>query len=56
LHTRIAQGPLDPQTGTVGDPTAPDRDAADREPATATDRQAPASTPSAGDVAAPREP
>lgn len=56
MHTRIAQGPLDPQTGTVGDPMAPDRDAAVREAATATDRQAPASTPSAGDVAAPREP
>jgi radical SAM-linked protein len=27
LQTRLAQGPLDPQTGTVGDPLAPDRDA-----------------------------
>jgi radical SAM-linked protein len=27
LHERQAQGPLDPQTGTVGDPLAPDRDA-----------------------------
>ena len=27
LHERLAQGPLDPQTGTVGDPLAPDRDA-----------------------------
>jgi radical SAM-linked protein len=26
-HERLAQGPLDPQTGTVGDPLAPDRDA-----------------------------
>jgi radical SAM-linked protein len=28
LHERLAQGPLDPQAGTVGDPLAPDRDAA----------------------------
>ena len=28
LAQRLAQGPLDPQTGTVGDPLAPDRDAA----------------------------
>jgi radical SAM-linked protein len=28
LHERQAQGPLDPQTGTVGDPLEPDRDAA----------------------------
>jgi radical SAM-linked protein len=27
LHERLAQGPLDPQTGTVGDPLSPDRDA-----------------------------
>jgi len=27
LHERLAQGPLDTQTGTVGDPLAPDRDA-----------------------------
>lgn len=27
LHERLAQGPLDPQTGTVGDPLALDRDA-----------------------------
>lgn len=27
LHERQAQGPLDPRTGTVGDPLAPDRDA-----------------------------
>jgi len=26
LHERLAQGPLDPQAGTVGDPLAPDRD------------------------------
>jgi radical SAM-linked protein len=30
LHERRAQGPLDAETGTVGDPLAPDRDAADR--------------------------
>jgi radical SAM-linked protein len=30
LHERQAQGPLDLQTGTVGDPLEPDRDAADR--------------------------
>lgn len=28
LAQRLAQGPLDPQTGTVGDPLSPDRDAA----------------------------
>lgn len=28
LAQRLAQGPLDPRTGTVGDPLAPDRDAA----------------------------
>ena len=27
LHERLAQGPLDSQNGTVGDPLAPDRDA-----------------------------
>jgi radical SAM-linked protein len=27
LHERQAQGPLDPRTGTVGDPLVPDRDA-----------------------------
>ena len=27
LFERLAQGPLDEQTGTVGDPLAPDRDA-----------------------------
>lgn len=27
LQERLAQGPLDPQTGTVGDPLEPDRDA-----------------------------
>ncbi|HET6628127.1 MAG TPA: TIGR03936 family radical SAM-associated protein [Nocardioidaceae bacterium] len=27
LHERLAQGPLDTRTGTVGDPLAPDRDA-----------------------------
>ena len=27
LHERLAQGPLDPQAGTVGDPLEPDRDA-----------------------------
>jgi radical SAM-linked protein len=28
LQQRLAQGPLDPQNGTVGDPLSPDRDAA----------------------------
>jgi radical SAM-linked protein len=28
LHERLAQGPLDPETGTVGDPLAHDRDTA----------------------------
>ena len=27
LFERLAQGPLDAETGTVGDPLAPDRDA-----------------------------
>jgi hypothetical protein len=27
LQERLAQGPLDPASGTVGDPLAPDRDA-----------------------------
>jgi radical SAM-linked protein len=30
LQERLAQGPLDPQTGTVGDPLGPDRDAGGR--------------------------
>jgi radical SAM-linked protein len=30
FHERLAQGPLDPETGTVGDPLAPHRDTADR--------------------------
>ena len=29
IQQRLAQGPLDPDTGTVGDPLTPDRDAAD---------------------------
>jgi radical SAM-linked protein len=45
VHTRTAQGPLDLKTGTVGDPLAPDRDAAPRGEATATDQQPPASLP-----------
>jgi hypothetical protein len=28
LAQRLAQGPLDPRSGTVGDPLSPDRDAA----------------------------
>ncbi|MGH3365817.1 MAG: TIGR03936 family radical SAM-associated protein [Nocardioidaceae bacterium] len=34
--TRLAQGPLDPRTGLVGDPLAPDRDASHVEATTAT--------------------
>ena len=34
LQTRLAQGPLDPETGDVGDPLEPDRDA----PTTGSDR------------------
>jgi radical SAM-linked protein len=30
VQQRLAQGPLDPEGGTVGDPLVPDRDAADR--------------------------
>jgi radical SAM-linked protein len=56
LHTRVAQGPLEQRTGTVGDPLALDRDAADPESATAASPQAPASRPRAEDVAAPCEP
>jgi radical SAM-linked protein len=33
--TRLAQGPLDEQAGTVGDPLQPDRDAGQRRPASA---------------------
>jgi hypothetical protein len=29
LHIRLAQGPLDREHGTVGDPLRPDRDASD---------------------------
>jgi hypothetical protein len=29
IQQRLAQGPLDPRDGTVGDPLSPDRDAAD---------------------------
>ena len=28
VQQRLAQGPLDPEAGTVGDPLSPDRDAA----------------------------
>ncbi|MGH3386092.1 MAG: TIGR03936 family radical SAM-associated protein [Nocardioidaceae bacterium] len=56
LHTRLAQGPLDRQTGTVGDPLTPDRDAAHHESTTAAVERPPASMHRAEDVAALREP
>jgi radical SAM-linked protein len=55
LHTRVAQGTLDPRTGTVGDPLVLDRDAADAESATAAGPRSATSTPQAEDVAASRE-
>jgi radical SAM-linked protein len=57
LPTRLAQGPLDPQTGLVGDPLAPDRDASRDETATATSEADAEQAPRGGDAAAaPREP
>jgi hypothetical protein len=37
LHERLAQGPLNSQNGTVGDPLSPDRDAAGQPSVTGTD-------------------
>jgi hypothetical protein len=31
VQQRLAQGPLDPRDGTVGDPLSPDRDAAEHQ-------------------------
>jgi radical SAM-linked protein len=57
MQTRLAQGPLDPQTGLVGDPLAPDRDASQHETTTATSEADAEQTPRGGDAAAaPREP
>jgi radical SAM-linked protein len=42
MATRLAQGPLDEQAGTVGDPLEPDRDAGQRRPASAVDPTKPA--------------
>lgn len=57
MQVRLAQGPLDPQTGLVGDPLAPDRDASQHEAATATgERDAEQASPGEGAAAAPREP
>ena len=50
LATRLAQGPLDDQAGTVGDPLEPDREAARPGPASAVDSTKPP-TPSAEDDA-----
>ncbi|MFW6690439.1 TIGR03936 family radical SAM-associated protein [Streptomyces sp. MAR4 CNX-425] len=48
--TRLAQGPLDAETGTVTDPLAPDRDDADEAKAlAATPRAASGTPPTAGD-------
>ena len=46
--TRLAQGPLDEETGTVLDPLAPDRDAASAASSTAAGRQAAAAPGTAG--------
>ncbi|WP_129840473.1 TIGR03936 family radical SAM-associated protein [Streptomyces sp. RFCAC02] len=46
--TRLAQGPLDEETGTVTDPLAPDRDAALAAPPTAAGQQAAAAPELAG--------
>ena len=57
MQTRLAQGPFDPQTGLVGDPLAPDRDASQHEAATATgEGDAEQASPGEGAAAAPREP
>ena len=57
LQTRLAQGPLDPQTGLVGDPLAPDRDVSHGETTTATSEADAEQAPRGGDAAAaPREP
>jgi radical SAM-linked protein len=57
MHSRLAQGPLDPQTGLVGDPLAADRDASSQETATATSEADAEQAPDGGDAAAaPREP
>jgi radical SAM-linked protein len=57
MQIRLAQGPLDPQTGLVGDPLAPDRDASQHEAATATGgRVAEQVSPGEDAAAAPREP
>jgi radical SAM-linked protein len=46
--TRLAQGPLDEETGTVIDPFAPDRDAATAAPSTAAGQQAAAAPEATG--------
>jgi radical SAM-linked protein len=57
MQVRLAQGPLDPQTGLVGDPLAPDRDASQHETATATgEGDAEQAHPDGDAAAAPREP
>jgi radical SAM-linked protein len=57
MQVRLAQGPLDPQTGLVGDPLAPDRDASQHEAATATgEGVADQASPAEDAAAAPREP
>ena len=57
MQSRLAQGPLDPQTGLVGDPLAPDRDASSQETATATSEADAEQAPDGGDAAAaPCEP
>jgi radical SAM-linked protein len=57
MQVRLAQGPLDPQTGLVGDPLAPDRDASQHEAATATgEGDAEQASAGEGAAAAPREP
>jgi radical SAM-linked protein len=57
MQIRLAQGPLDPESGQVGDPLALDRDAPHREAATATSEADTTPAHEGGDAAAaPREP
>ena len=57
MQTRLAQGPIDPETGLVGDPLAPERDASRPEAATASSEADAAPTHDGEDAAAaPREP
>jgi radical SAM-linked protein len=57
MQIRLAQGPLDPETGQVSDPLAPERDVPETEAATATSEADASPAHDGGDAAAaPREP